>query len=228
VNSLSRDGIFSGTVDYVAPEQIHGDALDGRVDTYALACVLFEALAGRPPFERDSDLAVVFAHLKQPPPSLSALRPDLPEALDGVVARGMAKDPDARPRTAGDLIADATAVLGGREVERETGVAQLRTFMIADVRGYTRYTQQHGDEAAAGLAARFADLVQAAVRAHDGRLIELRGDEALVVFESARNALRAALALQSAVSGEDMARGVGWGSTPAKRFRWAGGIAAGH
>jgi len=211
VNSLTRDGIFSGTVDYVAPEQIQGEELDGRVDTYALACVLFEALAGRPPFERDSDLAVVFAHLKQPPPSLSALRPELPAALDAVLARGMAKSPDERPRTAAQLIADARAVAGGGEVERETGVAQLRTFLIADVRGYTRYTQQYGDEAAARLASRFAELTQAVVRAHEGRLIELRGDEALVVFESARNALRAAVALQAAVDGEDMARGVGVG-----------------
>ena len=64
VNSLSREGIFSGTVDYVAPEQIQGEEVDGQADVYALACVLFEVLAGRPPFERDTDLAVVFAHLK--------------------------------------------------------------------------------------------------------------------------------------------------------------------
>ena len=95
----------------------------------------------------------------------------------------MAKNPDERPHTAVQLIADAEAVIGGREVEHETGVAQLRTFLIADVRGYTRYTQQHGDEAAAKLAATFADLVRSTVKEHDGRLIELRGDEALVVFE---------------------------------------------
>jgi class 3 adenylate cyclase/ABC-type oligopeptide transport system substrate-binding subunit/streptogramin lyase len=211
VNSLSRDGIFSGTVDYVAPEQIQGEEVDGQADVYALACVLFEVLAGRPPFERDTDLAVVFAHLKQPPPSLSALRPELPPALDDVIARGMAKNPDERPRSAAQLIADAAAVVGGGEIERETGVAQLRTFMIADVRGYTRYTQQHGDEAAARLASTFAELVKTTVRSHEGRLIELRGDEALVVFESARNALRAALAMQAALESEDMARGVGIG-----------------
>ena len=163
VNSLSREGIFSGTVDYVAPEQIQGEEVDGQADVYALACVLFEVLAGRPPFERDTDLAVVFAHLKQPPPSMSALRPQLPPALDDVIARGMAKNPDERPRSAAQLIADAAAVVGGGEIERETGVAQLRTFMIADVRGYTRYTQQHGDEAAARLASAFAELVKTTV-----------------------------------------------------------------
>jgi class 3 adenylate cyclase/tetratricopeptide (TPR) repeat protein len=74
--------------------------------------------------------------------------------------------------------------------------AALLTFLIADVRGYTRFTIEHGDEAAASLAARFADMVTDGVSTHAGRVIELRGDEALAVFTSARQALRAALALQ--------------------------------
>jgi len=213
VNSLSREGAFSGTIDYIAPEQIEGGAVDGRADVYALACVLFESLTGRPPFERETDVAVVFAHLKDPPPSLSALRPDLPAELDLVLARGMAKDPDDRYRTAGELVADARVAATGEGdgVVAPPRAAQLRTFLIADVRGYTRYTQQHGDEAAAELASRFAALVGEAVAAHEGRVIELRGDEALVVFDSARQALQAALAVQAAVTQRDLARGVGIG-----------------
>jgi YVTN family beta-propeller protein len=72
----------------------------------------------------------------------------------------------------------------------------IRTFLIADVRGYTRYTQEHGDEAAARLAASFADIVESAVADSDGRLVELRGDEALVVFSSPRDAIRTAVGLQ--------------------------------
>ena len=98
VNSLSRDNGFAGTVDYIAPEQIQGGEVDGRADVYALGCVLFEALTGRAPFPRENDLAVVFAHLREPPPSVSALRPDLPEALDRVIERAMAKNPDQRYR----------------------------------------------------------------------------------------------------------------------------------
>jgi class 3 adenylate cyclase/ABC-type oligopeptide transport system substrate-binding subunit/streptogramin lyase len=212
VNSLSREGAFSGTIDYIAPEQIEGGEVDGRADVYALACVLFESLTGRPPFERETDVAVVFAHLKDPPPTLTALRPELPEALDVVLARGMAKDPDDRYRTAGELIADARAAIGdGDGVVAPTRAAQLRTFLIADVRGYTRYTQQHGDEAAAALASAFAELVGEAVAAHDGRVIELRGDEALVTFDSARQALQAALAVQEAVTDRELPRGVGIG-----------------
>jgi class 3 adenylate cyclase/tRNA A-37 threonylcarbamoyl transferase component Bud32/streptogramin lyase len=213
VNSLSREGLFSGTIDYIAPEQIEGKDVDGRADVYALACVLFESLAGRPPFERETDVAVVFAHLKEPPPTLTAFRPELPEALNGVLERGLAKDPEDRYRTAGDLIADARAAVGDGHgaVVAPPRAAQLRTFLIADVRGYTRYTQQHGDEAAAELASAFAELVGEAVAEHDGRVIELRGDEALVVFDSARKALQAALAVQEAVGERALARGVGIG-----------------
>src|SRR5438128_10435135 len=80
------------------------------------------------------------------------------------------------------------------------GTSDLRTFLIADVRAYTRFTQEHGDEAAAQLAARFAVLAREGVEARGGRLLELRGDEALAVFGSARQALRAGLDLQARVA----------------------------
>jgi len=73
----------------------------------------------------------------------------------------------------------------------------IHTFLIADVRGYTTFTLERGDEAAARLAGLFAQLARAGVEAHGGRVIELRGDEALAVFASARQALRAAVALQA-------------------------------
>ena len=77
-----------------------------------------------------------------------------------------------------------------------TDEPEIGTFLIADVRGYTRYTQEHGDEAAARLAGSFAEIVESVVEGSDGRLVELRGDEALVVFGSPRGAIRTAVALQ--------------------------------
>ena len=74
--------------------------------------------------------------------------------------------------------------------------AQIRTFLIADVRGYTLFTQERGDEAAAKLAAKFADIARDGVEARGGTLLELRGDEALCVFASTREAIRAAVDLQ--------------------------------
>jgi class 3 adenylate cyclase len=76
-------------------------------------------------------------------------------------------------------------------------IGGVRTFLIADVRGYSRYTEECGDEAAAALSARFAEIVDEAVEAYDGELVELRGDEALVVFTSARQAIRSAVELQA-------------------------------
>jgi serine/threonine protein kinase len=89
-------GQWVGTVDYAAPEQIRGLRLDGRADQYALACVTYQLLTGTVPFERDQDIAVVYAHLSEPPPLLSARRPGLPTAADEVLARAMAKDPEKR------------------------------------------------------------------------------------------------------------------------------------
>src|SRR5947209_18007796 len=77
---------------------------------------------------------------------------------------------------------------------------EFRTFLIADVRGYTRFTLEMVDEAAARLAGSFADAAESVVSARGGTVIELRGDEALAVFASARQALRAALDLQSRVA----------------------------
>jgi serine/threonine-protein kinase len=104
VGSLTGDRGFVGTVDYVAPEQVRGEPVDARADVYALGCVLFECLTGARPFERDSELAVVFAHLNEPPPRPTELRPGLPPAWDGVAARALAKEPDARYGSCGALV----------------------------------------------------------------------------------------------------------------------------
>src|SRR5215831_15086712 len=93
---LTATGQFFGTVDYVAPEQIQGDPLDGRTDQYALACAAFEMLSGSPPFRRENGMAVISAQLSDPPPSLSARVPGLPAAADQVIAKALAKSPAGR------------------------------------------------------------------------------------------------------------------------------------
>jgi serine/threonine protein kinase len=93
---LTATGQFFGTVDYVAPEQIQGDPLDGRTDQYALACAAFEMLSGSPPFRRENGMAVISAQLSEPPPSLSARVPGLPAAADQVIAKALAKSPADR------------------------------------------------------------------------------------------------------------------------------------
>ncbi len=96
VTGLTSIGQFLGTPAYVAPEQVEGRPVDSRADQYALACASFEILSGAPPYERDDDLAVMWAHVSVPPPSLSERRPSLPAAADAVLAKAMAKAPADR------------------------------------------------------------------------------------------------------------------------------------
>jgi tRNA A-37 threonylcarbamoyl transferase component Bud32 len=94
--SMTGTGQFLGTPEYSSPEQVKGQAVDGRADQYALACVAWQLLTGSAPFERDQGLAVLLAHLSDPPPSLAGRRPDLPEAAGLVLARALAKVPENR------------------------------------------------------------------------------------------------------------------------------------
>jgi streptogramin lyase/predicted Ser/Thr protein kinase len=113
---LTRTGQFMGSVDYAAPEQIRGEAVGPGADVYSLGCVLFECFTGEPPYPLEAELAVLYAHLNDPPPSAAARRPGLPPALDPVVAKAMAKSPDDRYQSAGAL-AEAVRDVLGREPE---------------------------------------------------------------------------------------------------------------
>ncbi|MGW3679972.1 serine/threonine-protein kinase [Streptomyces prasinus] len=107
-------GQFVGTLDYVAPEQISGRPVDARCDVYGLACVVHETLAGHPPFRRDDDMALLWAHQYDEPPPLTAVRPDLAPRTDAVLAKALAKSPDDRYASCLDLVAALrTAVTGG-------------------------------------------------------------------------------------------------------------------
>jgi non-specific serine/threonine protein kinase len=103
ISGLTRTGQWMGTVDYTAPEQIEGVSVTSQTDVYSLGCVLFEALTGRTPYQRENDLATLWAHVYAPPPSVLEVSPGIPAALDDVVQRAMAKDPAKRYASAGEL-----------------------------------------------------------------------------------------------------------------------------
>jgi serine/threonine protein kinase len=110
--SLTLTGQFLGTIDYMAPEQVEGSPIDGRADQYGLACAAFEMFTGAPPFKRDQDFAAIFAQLSAPAPSLLSQRPDLPPAVDKVIARALAKSTDDRYLTCGEFASALTAACG--------------------------------------------------------------------------------------------------------------------
>ncbi|PRY38617.1 serine/threonine-protein kinase [Umezawaea tangerina] len=107
----TASGDIVGTLDYMAPERFGAGPVDGRVDVYALACVLFSSVADRRPFLADSTAAQIWAHMQEPPPRASSSNPNVPPALDDVIAKGMAKDPAWRYPTAGALASAAAAAL---------------------------------------------------------------------------------------------------------------------
>jgi tRNA A-37 threonylcarbamoyl transferase component Bud32 len=137
MSSLTGDRGFVGTIDYVSPEQIEGTAVDARTDVYSLGCVLYECLAGRRPYDRDSELSVVFAHLNEPPPRVTDARPELPAAFDDVVARALAKARDDRYASCGELAAAARAALRGEVLRRRRSHRRPLVAIAAALVGVT-------------------------------------------------------------------------------------------
>jgi streptogramin lyase len=118
---------LSGTVDYTAPEQIGHEPAGASADVYSLACVLYECLAGEPPFRRARPTATLFAHTSELPPSLHEQRPDLPEAIDPVIAKALAKDPDERYESCRELTEAAREALG----LAERGLTRRQLVLLA-------------------------------------------------------------------------------------------------
>jgi hypothetical protein len=108
---VTGSGRYLGSLDYATPEQIRGEPLAPASDVYSLACVLYEALVGEVPFPRETEAALLYAHLTESPPRVGDRRPELPAGLDAVLARGLAKDPAERYATASELVGDAHATL---------------------------------------------------------------------------------------------------------------------
>jgi serine/threonine-protein kinase len=127
---LTQTGSFLGTLDYAAPEQIEGKDLDGRADIYALGCVVYQCLTGAVPFEKDTEVQIIYAHLLEPPPLLSSRGAELPAAMDAVIATALAKSRDERYPSCEAFTAGLRAALDG-EVPRG---AEVRGTLARETR----------------------------------------------------------------------------------------------
>jgi predicted Ser/Thr protein kinase len=130
---LTSTGHFLGTVEYAAPEQIEGGPVDARTDVYALGCVLYECLTSTPPFSQGTEHAVLHAHLVDPPPSVTRVRPDLPHGLDGVIATALAKDPGERFASCGELVHAARNAASGTARRIESARPPAPTIASTEV-----------------------------------------------------------------------------------------------
>jgi serine/threonine-protein kinase len=131
----TRTGGFVGTIDYCSPEQIEGRDVDQRADVYALACVFYECIVGTSPFRRSSDVATLNAHLHAPPPRFSKAAPDLPPALEPVLAKALAKSPLDRYATCGELVTALRTAVAEPRVHSRRLVVSLALLAGAALAG---------------------------------------------------------------------------------------------
>ena len=122
-DSITRTGMLVGTVDYMAPERLKGDRGDAASDIYSFGCMLFELLTGRVPFDRPSNVAKVFAHVSDPIPSAGDEVAGMPERLDAVIATAMAKRPEDRFGSTGELLAALDEILRELDTAERAAVA---------------------------------------------------------------------------------------------------------
>jgi len=97
---LTKSGLLIGTPEYMAPEQISGEKTDHRADLYSLGIVMYEMFSGKRPFTAETPVKILFQHLEAQATPLREVAPNIPEAIDLLVTRAMAKDPKDRPQTA--------------------------------------------------------------------------------------------------------------------------------
>jgi tRNA A-37 threonylcarbamoyl transferase component Bud32/streptogramin lyase len=158
---LRGDLVSLGTPAYLAPEQIDGGEVDGRADVYSLGCLLYECVTGEPPFPTGSRLAVAWAHLEQEPPLTTERNGALPTAIDPVIAKAMAKRPEDRYPTCGELVAAATAALGiRRPAGRHRRVLVAAALAAAAVTAVAIAVFGRGESPAADLAVRANTVVR--------------------------------------------------------------------
>ena len=159
--ALRGDLLSLGTPAYLAPEQIDGGQVDGRADVYSLGCLLYECLTGEPPFRTGSRLAVAWAHLEQEPPLATERNPALPAAIDGVIGKAMAKRPEDRYPTCGQLAEAATAALGiGRSAARHRRLLVAAAVAAAALTAVAIALFGRGESPAADFAIRADTLVR--------------------------------------------------------------------
>jgi serine/threonine-protein kinase len=171
-DASAEGGQIAGTLDYLAPEQVRGEDVDGRADSYALGCVLYECLDGTPPFRRATTAETLWAHMREPPRPLREHPP-----VDGVMRKALAKEPEDRYASCTELIRSAGGALGldpslgGPRISRAALLVVAGALLLAAASGLALVRSLGGgDEAPGGARLDVATNSVAAVDADGGRL----------------------------------------------------------
>ena len=221
-SGITGTGPFVGTLDYAAPEQFRGEGANARTDVYSLGCVLYECLAGHPPFRAENTAALMFAHLTEDPPALAAARPDLPKGIDEVIATAMAKAPEDRYSSAGVLASRASSALShpsdesptdqgadlGTVIAASPGARKVVTVLFCDVVGSTDLGESLDPESLRRVMTRYFEAMRAVLERHGGLVEKFIGDAVMAIFgvplaheDDAYRAVRAAAEMRDAQRG---------------------------
>lgn len=143
--TMTQTGMVIGTASYLSPEQAQGNPVDARSDVYALGCVLYEMLTGRPPFQGDTPLSIAYKHVREDPEKPSLVNPDVPDALDAITMKALAKNPDNRYQTAREMQEDLQRFVAGQQVHATPLLAGATSVAPAAATG-TQVLRQTEDE----------------------------------------------------------------------------------
>lgn len=220
---LTQDGLVVGTPHYLAPELARGGEADEVSDIYSLGATLYELLSGQPPYPGEAALDVVSAHLKEPVPSIQKVRSDVPDDVEALLHRMMAKKIAQRFESYGELLAHlehllqridplalqvtdpslSAPIMSGAapaKARPSTSTPTIKTanltVMFTDIAGYTERTSQQSREEAARWLALHDSLLQPLIRAFRGRLVKTIGDALLVTFTSPTDGVLCGTAIQ--------------------------------
>ena len=133
--TMTKAGSIVGTIDYMSPEALGAKEVDRRADVYSLGCVFYECLTGVVPYQKDSDVSAITAHLYEDPPALSQVRPGLPHDLDYVIGSALAKNADDRYATCGELIEVARQVMINQPSYKGDGYGAEEAYDAAQYAG---------------------------------------------------------------------------------------------
>jgi beta-lactam-binding protein with PASTA domain len=136
--TMTSTAAVIGTAQYLSPEQARGESVDARSDVYSMGCLLYELVAGEPPFTGDSPVSVAYQHVREDPRVPSTINPGIPAELDAILLKAMSKNPANRYQSAADMRSDLMRALAGQRVEATPvmGDAEKTTILAATPRGY--------------------------------------------------------------------------------------------
>ncbi|MCC6614659.1 MAG: protein kinase [Anaerolineae bacterium] len=153
-SGITQTGFAVGTPTYMSPEQSMGlETVDGRSDIYALGILLFHMLAGRPPFEGENAMAIIMQQIQTEPPALSSINPELPVAIDAVIKRVLAKNPDERYQTATELATDLSRAANLPADSTPTAIKATAQSAYRDIMASRAARQDELDRTMAGFEA---------------------------------------------------------------------------